>query len=104
MGFIKDLLNNRKEIKLAKIAASVEKVDARQETKQTAFEHGIDPNASMWGGLSNMTSSLGQMGSSILGKGTNPTASAYAQNSLTGNNNIFIIILAVVAFMFLGKK
>lgn len=96
------------EEKMAKIENRTERVAIRQDTKKTAFEMGIDPNASMWGGISSLGGSIAQATSSIFGRGKNPTASAFGQNSVTGSNKDLLVYaligLGIYFIFFKGKR
>ena len=103
---------DRKEIKLARIAA-------RAETKQTAYEHGIDPSAAAWQGGADMVGSVadvvgkvygaqGQMmgqGADALGGlfGGQKNVDKMPQTQGGNKSMLIIIVLAFVAFLMFKK-
>jgi len=120
MGWLSKRREAKKEIKLARIEAKTDRVEARQETKQTAYEMGIDPNASMWQGLSGIAGSVADVvkstspaGAMSLGnatkgfktEGTDPVTSTSGTTEAS-KKNIFMYIGAavVVLFLFMRKK
>ncbi len=120
MGWLKNRRETRKEIKLARIEAKTDRVAARQETKQTAYEMGIDPNASMWQGLSGIAGSVADVV-----KSTSPAGAMLPYNATKGlkkdtttttpdtttttepaknKNMMYIIVAAVVVLYVMMKK
>lgn len=108
---------DRKEIKMARIEGRTDRVEMRQDTKKTAYEMGIDPNAAMWEGIS----SLGKSAADVAGKALSPAGGLGSKSGgmldgLTGGpavdsgatkSKMPIILLAVgavVVFLFMRKK
>jgi len=103
---------DRKEIKLARIAA-------RAETKQTAYEHGIDPTKAAWEGAASLTGSVADVVGKVYGAGAMEAAGGAAgglgdlfkskdapdQPQTQGGNKsmLIIVVLAVVAFLMFKK-
>ena len=106
---------DRKEVKMARIEARTARVETRQETKQTAYEHGIDPNAAMWEGIASLGQSASSVAVSALSPaknltGTNKSPLEQALNQdqqpqqKKSSNMIIIAVVAVVLFIFMKKK
>jgi hypothetical protein len=78
----------------------------RSQTRQVAYENGIDPYASAWGGISSLGQSAGQTLSSIYGAPT-PTVGAWAAGGAESNqpSNMYLILGAVgLGLVLLLKK
>lgn len=58
--------NHRKNV-AARQQAKTDRVLARQQTKATAYEMGIDPNAAMWDGISNVAKSAADVVGDVYG-------------------------------------
>lgn len=130
---------DRKEIKLARIESREVKQASRQEgrtsrtemkqdTKRTAYEMGIDPNAAMWEGIGSLGKSAAQVTGDILaaqsgagalgglaggkeGKGAGLLAGltdGLNQEKTTDQkpktNIILLAVAAVVVFLLMRKK
>ena len=74
MGFLKNLFSKesiqaRKDARLQRLNARLDKRKSRHEFKTisnvAAYEHGIDPNASTWAGISSLGKSLSSAASNI---------------------------------------
>ena len=119
MGWLSKRREAKKEIKLARIEAKTDRVEARQETKQTAYSMGIDPNASMWQGLTGIagsaadivksTSGAGAIGGIGSGNQTKRLGSDADTTSGAGESpkkNIWMYLVAgvVVLYMVFKKK
>ena len=91
---------NRKLLQLNRVGERTDRQENRQETKQTAFQHGIDPNASMWGGISSLGSSV----SGIFG-GQGNAQNQQTQARTQKNNNLFIFAgIGALLLLILKKK
>lgn len=90
----------------ARVEARTERVALRQETKQVAFEHGMDPNAAMWGGLSSIAGSVG----GIFGKPGSSTGSSFVNSnaqggmSMGGMSPLLMLGLAALAWLMFKRK
>jgi len=102
---------NRKDRKLElkwqhkdlRLELKTERALGRQETRQVAYQNGIDPNASMWSGLSSIA---GSAAGAVTGIWGNPSAlsAMNPQQQVVEKQNMFIwIIVAVVALVVLKK-
>ncbi len=86
-----------------------ERTGDRQETKRTAYENGIDPNAA-WAGMgSNIANAAGSALSSIYGGGMSPNMTPEqlaAANSKPMDKNLIMIIggLILALLIFTGLK
>ena len=128
---------DRKEIRLARIESREVKSAGRQEgrtsrtemkqdTKRTAYEMGIDPNAAMWEGISSLGKSAAevtgdivkaQSGAGMLGGMGGEGKEGGMLSALTGGLNkektddkkpktniILLAVVAVVVFLLMRKK
>jgi len=114
----KKLIDNRHEVKMAKVEAKTARVESRTdraeakaEAKKTAYEQGIDPNEAMWGGIS----SLGKSAVDAYTKGSpadrqgalplnSPTMNQTSSPSVGGMSPMVLILIAVAALFMFGKK
>lgn len=107
----------RTERKANRQDAKTQRTEIRAHAREVAFENGIDPNASMWGGLSSMTSSLGQAAGSIFGGGggglgglfgggggMSPAPGATGTVSVFGSPMIWLLGAAVAIFFFFSRS
>lgn len=80
----------------------------RYHSKEVAYEHGIDPDASKWEGISSLGESASKGISNIFGFGNKPGKSGdplAPGQSGSGSGMIWIIVLALLAiFGMSGKK
>lgn len=89
-----------------RVQARTERVALRQETKQVAYQSGIDPNAAMWGGLSSIGGSI----AGAFGKPGSNTGSTFmnsnAQGGIMGMDQGSMLMMALAALVawFIFKK
>ncbi len=110
---------DRKEVRLARITGRTDRTALRQDTKRIAYEHGIDPNAAMWEGISNVAESAAEVTGDIVSAQTGAALNSGKSTGLLGDlqsddktteqpkSKITLILLAVVAvvvFLFMPKK
>jgi len=93
---IKDLTTSIE--KLEKQQQKTERTEIKSQDNNILASQGIDPNASMWGGISSLGQSAGSAVSSVFGN-----SSPQAQTAQ--KNNMFLVIgLGVVALLLILKK
>lgn len=91
---------NRKILQLERTEQRTDRQENRQETKTFAYSQGIDPNASMWKGIS----SLGQSTANVLG-GRGNLQNQEIQKRTEKQNSLFMLggLLALILLIFKKK-
>lgn len=109
MGFWSDLFlgtqegrEHRREMKELRNEKDIARYDNKWSAYTTAYQHGIDPRAAVWGGLSSMTQSLGQAASNIWG-GSKQPISGNTDISPANQNIVMYAIIAVIIIIFMNK-
>lgn len=91
----------RTEVKLTRIENKTDRVELRQETKQVAYENGIDPNAAAWGGLSSI---FGSAAGLLSGNGNTGSTFAMSNKPGSGQQSTMLFVLAGVVLFFIFNK
>lgn len=89
-GYFQEKRDQRNERKTLRI-------EKKYQVKQTLAEQGIDPNASVWGGISNFANAAGQTAGKIFG---NPLNLGPGQ----GSSPLLLIGGVLLVFMLMKKK
>jgi hypothetical protein len=113
MGIFKKFIENRKEIKLAKIQAKTQRKESKWDAFSIAYSQGIDPRASV-------ASAVGSAASNIAGSASSALTSMYGFGFSPGNrpkeaygkgdtlaaspNMLMYVILGVLALFIFKQK
>ena len=104
------------ETKQVRIENRTARVGDRENTKATAWQQGLDPNASKWGAISSMTASVAGAAASMAGGGGSVVSagggggngsvfsdSGVDASALPGGGGLLWLLLAAGAWFMLKK-
>ncbi len=107
-------IDRRNDRKMGRWGFRTDRSYFRSQSNIEAYRAGIDPRASMWGGLSSITGSLSSAALGMYGmhvapdsaadiaKSINPNATN--QRPFSGDNSMIVLLVLGLLFLFGGKK